>query len=169
MGKFENNNSSNFLNLSVNTVLDKLKELKIILPQPPNAVGAYLPALKVNDLVYTSGVLPFGVGGVIDFTQQIDSSTIEEGQGAAMCAFRNALSILREYLGELDNIKRIVRVCAYINSQPGFCQQSLIINPVSEALISIWGENGKHVRTAIGVNELPLGSSVELEMIVQVK
>lgn len=151
------------------SINQKLQDLGIVLPKPPSPVGSYLPAIQVDSLVFTSGVLPFNESGGLDFTEQIDSSTIEEGQQAALCALKNALSILNKQLGNLDNIERIVRLAGFINSQPGFCEQSAIMNPVSDLLVKLWGEKGKHVRTSIGVSELPLGSSVELELIVQVK
>jgi enamine deaminase RidA (YjgF/YER057c/UK114 family) len=153
----------------VTSIKDKLKELNISLPQPPKPVGSYLPALQVGFLVFTSGALPFNENGTLDYTEQIDSSKIEVGQQAALCALRNALSVLDQYAGGLDNIERIVRVAGFINSQPGFCEQSAVMNSVSDLLVQLWGEKGKHVRTSIGVNELPLGASIEVELIVQVK
>lgn len=153
----------------MSAIIEKLKELHITLPKPPKAAGAYVPVVTVSSLAFTSGVLPFGEDGSLEYTQQIDSSNIENGQAAALCALKNALSLLNENLGGLDNIERIVRMVVYVNSQAGFCQQPLVANPVSELLVKIWGEKGKHVRTAIGVSELPFGASVELELLVQIQ
>ncbi|MDJ0626013.1 MAG: RidA family protein [Candidatus Caenarcaniphilales bacterium] len=152
------------------TVIEnKLKELNIVLPEAPKPVGSYETTIQVGLLVFTSGILPVNSEGEVKFTQQIDSSTVEDGQRALLCALKNALSILKQKFQTLDNIERIVRLAGYINSQPGFCQQSDVINPASKLLIALWGDKGKHVRTTIGVSELPLGASVEIELIVQVK
>jgi enamine deaminase RidA (YjgF/YER057c/UK114 family) len=153
----------------VTSIQNKLQELQISLPKPPKVVGSYVPTVQVGNLVFTSGVLPFGESGNIEYTQQIDSGFIEEGQAAALLAIKNALSILNEYAGGLDNIERIVRLGAFINSQPGFCDQPKVVNPASDLLVKLWGEKGKHVRTAVGVSELPFGASIEIELIVQVK
>lgn len=155
--------------MTVSSISEKLQELNIVLPKPPKAVGSSIPALQVGFLVFTSGVLPFGENGAIEYTEQIDSSSIEEGQQATLCALKNGLSILQENLNGLDNVERIIKLVAYVNSQPGFCQQPAVVNPASELLVKLWGEKGKHVRTAIGVSELPLGASVEIELIVQAK
>ncbi|MDX1919521.1 MAG: RidA family protein [Candidatus Caenarcaniphilales bacterium] len=154
----------------MSTINEKLKVLNLNLPSLPKPAGLYLPALQVGLLVFTSGILPYGKDGSIAYTQQIDNSSIDDGREATHCALLNALAVLKDTLGgDLDNIERIVKLTGYVNSQTGFCQQPQVINAASEILINIWGEKGKHVRTAIGVNELPFGSSVELELIVQVK
>lgn len=148
----------------------KLNELNLSLPSAPRSAGLYLPALQTGLLVFTSGILPYAKDGSIAYTQQIDNSTIEEGRNATKCALLNALAVIKDTLdNNLDNVDRIIKLTGYVNSQTGFCQQPQIINAASEILIGIWGEKGKHVRTAIGVSELPFGASVELELIVQVK
>ncbi len=160
----------NFLFINtVSLIQEKLKSLNIKLPPAQKVVGFYLPVLIVDNLIYTSGTLPFDEDGKLYFTQQIDFNNIEEGQLAAVCAVKNALAQLEDHLGSLDRIERIIRLAGYINSQTGFSQQSLIMNAASELLINIWGEKGQHVRTAIGVNELPLDSSIEIELIAKLK
>lgn len=153
----------------MSVIEQKLKDLNIVLPEAPAPVGLYKPTIQVGFLVFTSGILPMDSNGNLEYTQQIDPSAIKEGQDAALCALKNALSILKRDYKELDNIERIVRLAGYINSQPGFCEQAEIMNPASKLLNDLWGERGQHVRTAIGVNELPLGASVEIELMVQVK
>jgi len=155
---------------SESPIQNRLTELKLSLPKPPKAAGLYLPTIQVNGLLYTSGVLPFGQGGELEYTMQIGDSNIAEGQMAAKCSLLNALTLIDQALSKgLDSVERIIKLTGYVNSSTGFCRQPEIINAASQTLIDIWGEKGKHVRTAIGVSELPLGASVEIELIIQVK
>jgi len=151
------------------SVFDRIKELGFTLPDPPKAVASYIPALRVGDLIYTSGVLPM-VNGELAYTKEIGGflNSVSYGYDAAKLCVLNALSIINDLSG-LENLERIVKLTGYVHSAPGFTDQPKVINGASDTLIAIFGEEGRHVRSAIGVNELPLGASVELELIVKVK
>ena len=147
----------------------KLKELGIEIPQVPKPVAAYVPAVRVDDYVYTSGQLPF-VNGEMQYKGKVGGEVTEEQgyQAARICAV-NCLSAIRGIVGSLDNIERIVKVTGFVNSAPGFTKQPGVINGASELLGEIFGEAGRHARSAVGVAELPMGASCEVEMIVKVK
>ena len=145
-----------------------LKERGYQLPALAEAMGLYVPAVKVNDLVFTAGLLP-EIGDDLKFAGKLGKDlTIEQGQRAAELCALNALSIIKEVIGDLDKIKRIVRVVGYINSAPGFTDQPKVLNGASKLLIDIFGERGKHARLALGIAELPINAALEMEMIVQV-
>ena len=151
------------------SVIEKIKELGYELPEVPKPIAAYIPAMQVNNLIYTSGVLPM-LNGKVKYSKEIGGflNSINYGYDAAKLCTLNALSIINDIAG-LDNIARIIRVTGYVLSAGNFADQPKVINGASDLLVEIFGENGKHVRSAVGVNSLPLGSSVELEMIVQLK
>lgn len=94
--------------------------------------------------------------------------TIEEGREAARISIINCLAILKGYLGDLDRIKQVVKLLGFVASAPGFDQQPYVMNGASEFLIELFGDKGRHARSAIGVNELPFGTPVEIEMIVEI-
>jgi len=150
-------------------VEDKIKELGYILPETPKPLAAYIPAIKTGDYVYTSGQVPFAEGelkyaGKIGF-----DLSIEEGQKAAELCALNALSAIKSVIGDLNKIEQIIKVTVFVNSADAFTDQPKVANGASEFLGKIFGEAGKHVRSAVGVNELPVDSAVEIEMIVKVK
>lgn len=151
------------------SVINKIKELGYELPVAPKPVAAYISATQTGNLVFTSGVLPMKEGKLL-YTNKIESSpnSIEHGVEAAKLCTLNALSIINDFVG-IDNIEKVVKLTGFVKSENGFTGQPVVINGASELLVEIFGESGKHVRSAIGVNELPLGAAVELEMIVQVK
>ena len=148
---------------------EKINELGYELPEVPSPLAAYIPALQTGKLVLTSGQVPIA-GGQIIYAGKVGSDINEEDarQAAELCAL-NALSAVKGVIGSLDKIERIIKLTVYVNSADGFTSQPKVANGASEFLVKIFGENGKHVRSAVGVNELPLNSAVELEMIVQVK
>lgn len=147
----------------------KLKELGITLPDPLKPVANYIPIIKVQDLLLTSGMLPFKEGKLA-FTGKMGekNNTIENGYEASRLAALNSLSLLKESLGSLSKIKKVIKVTGYVNSSNGFTDQPKVVNGASDILVSIFGENGKHVRSAIGVAELPLNALVEIEFIYQI-
>jgi len=147
----------------------KLIEMGIRLPQVPKPVAAYVPAVLVEKVIYTSGQIPF-VDGELIYKGKVGSE-LSESQGyeaAKICAI-NCLSAVKELAGGLDNIDRIVKVTGFVNSAPGFVGQPKVINGASELLGEIFGEAGRHARAAVGVSELPLDAAVEVEMIVKIK
>lgn len=150
-------------------VEEKLKELGIDIPEAPKPAGSYLPAVVCGNLVYVSGQLPL-VNGQLKYTGKVGKDLDEQaGADAARICAINALGVLKSELGSLERIERIVRVGGFVNSADGFTLQPKIINGASDLLAEIFGENGKHARAAVGVNELPLNAAVEVEMLVLLK
>ena len=148
--------------------MDKLKENNIILPVPPNPAGSYIPVVLTGNLAFVSGQIPIKDGN-LKFTGKVqDEQSIETAQDAAKLCIINALAHLNAHLGTLDNITKIVRISGFVNSNPSFIEQPKIINAASDLLFEIFGEAGKHSRIAVGVSSLPLNSTVEIDMIVEV-
>ena len=147
----------------------RLRELGIELPAAPRPVAAYVPAVRAGDLVYTSGQIPLREGRVEYAGRVGEDLSVEQGAAAARLCCLNALAVLRAELGDLDRITRVVRVVGYVRSAPGFTEQPRVVNGASELLLDVFGEAGRHARSAVGVSELPLGSAVELELVVQVR
>ena len=148
--------------------MDKLKENNIILPVPPNPAGSYIPVVLTGNLAFVSGQIPIKDGN-LKFTGKVpDEQSIETAQDAAKLCIINALAHLNAHLGTLDNITKIVRISGFVNSNPSFIEHPKIINAASDLLFEIFGESGKHSRIAVGVSSLPLNSTVEIDMIVEV-
>ncbi|MEJ2615688.1 MAG: RidA family protein [Ignavibacteriaceae bacterium] len=148
---------------------EKIKKLGFNLPETPKPVAAYIPAVKINNLVFTAGQIP-SVSGELLYKGKIDQDlNIEQGQRAAEICLLNGLAAIKGITGDLDKIERIVKVTAFVNSTDGFVDQPKVANGASELLIKIFDEKGKHVRSAVGVNELPLNAAVEVEIICEVK
>ncbi len=148
----------------------KIKELGLTLPPAPKPVASYIPTLIVSDLLYTSGTLPIKDGKVAYLGKVGEgTNTIEIGYEASKLAVLNSLSAVKETIGSLSKIKRLVKVTGFVNSAKGFTDQPKVINGASDLLVQIFGEEkGKHVRSAIGVAELPLNALVEIEFIYQI-
>ena len=147
----------------------KLKELGLALPQVIKPLASYIPATIVSNLLITSGTLPFRDGKIV-FLGKAGSSenTIEVGYEASKLAALNSLSVVKDILGNLSKVKKVVKLTGYVNSSSGFTDQPKIINGASDLLVSVFGEAGRHARTAIGVSELPLNALVEIEFIYEV-
>lgn len=147
---------------------DRLKQLGITLPPPPQPVASYVPAVQVGNLLFMSGTGPLREGKPAFRGRVGETLTLEEGMEAARLTMLNLLSTLRHTLGSLDRVERIVKLLGFVNSAPDFTQQPQVINGASELLLQIFGERGQHARSAIGTSALPFGIPVEIEMIVQV-
>ena len=147
---------------------EKLRELGVTLPAPPKPVANYVPAVRVGDLLFLSGVLPSRDGQLIVTGKLGESLTVEQGMEAARVAVLNGLSIIRSQAGSLDRVKQIVKMVGYIASAPGFTDQPQVLNGASDLLVSVFGEAGRHARVAVGAAELPREAPVEIELIVQV-
>ncbi len=147
----------------------RLKEMGIVLPEPPKPAAVYVPAMTVGNLVFTSGN-DCRIDGEFMYTGKLGNElTVEQGQEAARQTIINLLAVLKSHLGDLDRIEKIVKVLGFVNSAPGFVHQPYVINGASEFLEEVFQENGKHARSAIGTNELPFNIPVEIEMIVEIK
>ena len=147
----------------------KVKEMGLTIPEVAKPVAAYVPAIKVGDYVYTSGQIPF-VQGTLAYAGKIGKDLpLEQGYEAAKVCALNCLAAVKSVIGSLDNIEQIVKVVGFVNSAPGFVDQPKVINGASELVGNIFGKQGEHSRSAVGVPELPINAAVEVEMIVKVK
>ena len=148
---------------------DRLAELGLELPPVAAPVAAYVPALRVGDLIYSSGQLP-SVAGKLVATGKVGAEvSAETGAACARTAVLNALAAVSEPAGGVDEIERIVRVVIFVASALDFTGQPQVGNGASEVLGDIFGDAGRHVRSAVGVAVLPLDAPVEVELVVQVR
>jgi len=149
-------------------VEDKLTELGFNVPEAPKPLASYIPVTKVGNLVFTAGQIPIQ-NGALTYAGKIGKDIgLDDGIKAAQICTINCLSVIKSEIGNLDNIKRIIKVTVFVNSADGFTDQPKVANGASDLLVSVFGENGKHVRSAVGVNELPINCAVEIEMVVEV-
>lgn len=147
----------------------KLTELSITLPPAPKPVATYIPAVRAGDLLFLSGTGPFKDGQIAFAGKLGRDLTVEQGYDAARLTLLNALAMVRQELGTLDRVVRIVRLTGHVASAEGFTQQPAVINGASDLLVRIFGEAGRHTRLALGAAELPLNMCIELELILQVR
>lgn len=147
---------------------ERLAELGLTLPAVPAPAGVYVPAVRVGDVVYTAGQLPF-VGGELPITGLVGADvSIEDAAAAARAAAVNAVAAAADAVGGVDAIGRIVKAVVFVASAPGFVDQPLVANGASEVLGAMFGPAGVHARSAVGVAVLPKNSPVEVELIVQI-
>ena len=146
---------------------DRLAELGLAIPEVAAPVAAYVPAVVSGHLVYTSGQLPF-VSGALPDTGKVGASVSPERakELAAICVL-NGLAAARTVIGSLDRVTRIVKVVGFVASDPSFTGQPGVINGASELLGEIFGDAGRHSRSAVGVAVLPLDSPVEVEFVIE--
>ncbi len=150
-------------------IAEKLEEMGIELPPVPPLAGLYVPVKQVGNLLYVSGQGPT-VNGKPIITGKLGTLSIEDGQMAARHCLLNALSNLRNYLGDLDRIKSVVKILGFVASDIGFGQQPKVVNGCSELLAELLGrEDGIATRSAIGVNQLPDDIPVEIEFIFEME
>ncbi len=150
-------------------VENRIEELGFELPEAPKPLAAYIPALVVDKLVFTAGQLPIEKGKLNIVGKLGAEVSDEKGRMAAEICALNCLSVIKSVIDDLDRIEKVVKLTVFVNSATGFIGQPKIANGASELIGKIFGDKGKHVRSAVGVNELPLNSPVEIEMIVKVK
>lgn len=147
----------------------KLKEMGIELPAPVAPLAAYIPAVQVGNMVYTSGQIPM-IAGKLQFTGKVGKDvSVDEAYAAAKTCAINCLSAVKGVIGDLDKIDKIFKVTGFVNSAAGFNAQPKVINGASEFLGEVFGDNGKHARSAVGVSDLPIDAPVEVEIIVKLK
>ena len=150
-------------------ITKKLKELNIILPKPPDPVGAYVAFKKIGNLLYISGQLPINVDGKIIKGKVGKDLTLEDGQKASkLCAINILAQAQKAMNGDLNKIKNCIKITGFVNSTDNFIDQPKIINPASETISAVFGENGKHTRAAVSTNSLPLGAAVEIDAIFEI-
>lgn len=146
---------------------DRLSELEIALPVPAAPIGSYIPAVRSGRLIFTSGQLPLRDGKLL-FTGKVPSDvTLEKAAEASGIAILNALGAAAQLAGRIDDIDRVIRVCVFVNSSPGFFEQPTVANGASDLLVKIFGDKGRHARSAVGVTELPKNAAVEVELVVE--
>ena len=147
----------------------KIKELGITLPPPPKPGGNYVPGVKVGNLLFLSGHGPSRVEGQPSVRGKVGRElSTEDGYKIARDVGINLLGTAHALLGSLDKVKRIVKVLGMVNSAEGFGDQPKVINGFSDLMVEVFGENGRHARSAVGMAELPSGIPVEIEMILEV-
>lgn len=146
----------------------RLSELGIALPPAPAGVGAYAPWVRTGNLVITSGQLPWR-DGKLAYTGKLGAEvSIEQGFEAARICAINAIAQLKSAVGDLDRISQIVRLEGFVHSAPGFHEHPKVLNGASELFLAVFGERGKHARTALGINEMPLNAAVQIAVIAEV-
>ena len=147
----------------------RIKELGIDLPAPPTPVANYVPAVRTGNLVFLSGHGPRKPDGA-NITGRLGAGmSIDDGYNAARTVGIGLLASLKAEIGTLDRVTRIVKLLAMVNSAPGFGDQPKVANGVSDLLVDVFGDRGKHARSAVGMVNLPGGIPVEVEMIVEVQ
>ena len=147
----------------------RLEELGIELPATPAPAGAYVPATRAGDLVFTAGQLPLEAGELTLRGKVGDTVSVEEARDAARLCAMNALAAASTQTGGVAGISRIVKVTGFVASAPGFNEQPQVINGASEFLGEIFGDAGMHARSAVGVAELPMDAPVEVEIVVETR
>ena len=147
----------------------RIEELGITLPlsSPPKAM--YIPVCRTGNLLFVAGQIPSVNGEILHPGHVGEEITLEEGQEAARACIINMVSAIRGEIGDLDKVVRFVKLQAFVSSKTGFTQQHIVVNAASQLLYDIFGEPGRHARTAVGVNQLPMDAPVEIEAIVEVR
>ena len=146
----------------------KIEELGISLPEmsPPKAL--YIPVKQLGNALFVSGQVPFE-NGELKYSGKVGGErTLEEAQEAAKLCIVNLLAAVKAYLGDLDKVKDVVKLQAFVSSSPDFTEQHLVVNAASQLLFEVLGECGRHARTAVAVPVLPMDATVEIEAILEI-
>ena len=150
------------------SIVEKLQSLGLQLPEVPTPVAAYVNCVRSGDLLFLSGGLP--IEGERKVLGKVPSQvSVEEAYEGARMIVLNRLAVVRQEIGSLDLVRRIVALNGFVNSDPDFTGHPAVVNGASELLVELFGERGKHSRTALGAAALPLGVAVEINMIVEVE
>lgn len=148
---------------------ETLAKLGLTLPTVAKPVAAYVPTVRTGNLVYVAGQLPFVEGKLPKTGRLGETVTVEEAQAFARTCVLNGLAAIKAEVGSLSKVRRVVRVGAFVASTNDFTQQPQVANGASELLLQVFGDAGRHARAAVGVNVLPLGAPVEVELLVEVE
>ena len=148
---------------------DKLAALGFEIGDAPKASGLYTPVVVDGDTAYASGMVPFEQG-TLKYAGKVPSevSVEEAGKAAALCA-ANLLRVFIRDVGPLDKIERLIKVTGFVNSDASFTEQHVVMNGASQLFIDVLGDAGKHARSAVGMVNLPIGATVEVEIIAKLK
>ena len=147
----------------------KLAELGLTLPTPPAAAGSYVPTVRTGNLLYCAGTICLLDGKMTHTGQVGKEQTVETGRKAAEICALNTLANIKAAVGSLDQVARIVMLNGFVNAVDGFADSPAVINGASDLLVKIFGDAGKHARAAVATNGLPRGTTVEVQMIVELK
>lgn len=150
------------------SILDRIESLGLSLPEVPAPIAAYVNCVRTGNLLFLSGGLPIDAERKIIGKVPTDLS-IDEAYEGSRIVILNRLAVIRAEIGSLDKIKRIVALNGFVNSEPDFYGHPQVINGASALLVEIFGEKGKHARTALGATALPLNVAVEINLIVEVE
>lgn len=148
---------------------EKLHELGLNLPDPPAPVAAYVPCVRTGQLVFVSGQLPFAGKSLLATGPVPSVIPVDQAQAAAEQCVLNGLAVLRREIGSLENVKQIVRVGVFVQSDDQFRDHSNVANGASTLLEKLFGEAGRHARVSIGMNALPMNASVEVEFLFEIR
>ncbi|MDO4187631.1 MAG: RidA family protein [Lachnospiraceae bacterium] len=147
---------------------NRIKELGIDLPEAAAPAAMYVPVKQTGNLLFVSGQIPVKAG-VMQYTGKVgEDRTLEEAQAAARLCAINIISAVKAHVGDLDKVSSIVKITAFVASKTGFDKQHLVANGASELLFDVFGEAGRHTRSAVAVNQLPLDATVEVEAIIEI-
>ena len=148
---------------------EKLKELGLDLPAPPPAAGSYVPTVRTGNLLYCAGTISARDGRMTHTGQVGREQTVQSGYESAKICALNTLANIKAAAGSLDRVARIVFVGGYVNAVSGFAESPAVINGASDLLVAVFGEAGRHARAAVAVAGLPKNSTVEVQVVVELK
>ena len=148
----------------------KIHQMLLKLPLLPKPKGNYLPLIQIQKWLYLSGQLPLEDNSLKTFRGKVGREVpVDIAQRAAKQCTLNALALAKNHLGSLEKIKRVIKLTGFVAAMPGFQEQAAVLNGASDFLVELFGDAGKHVRSAIGVTDLPMGACVEIEYVFEVK
>lgn len=143
---------------------ERLEELGLTLPPPRKAAGNYVSCVRTGNLIFTAGQ------GTDEYRGRLgEDVTVEVGYEAAKQCMLNLLTVIKQEVGELSKVKRVVKILGFVNSASDFTEQPKVMNGASDLLVQVFGERGKHGRSAVGMAQLPNNNSVEVEMVLEVE
>ena len=147
----------------------KLTELGLTLPHPPSAAGSYVPTVRTGNLLFCAGTIAVFNGQQTHIGQVGKEQTVETAKKAAEICALNTIANIKAAIGSLDNVARIVMVNGFVNAVDNFSESPAVINGASDLFMKVFGEAGKHARAAVATNGLPRGTTVEVQVVVEVK
>ncbi len=150
------------------TIEQRLIDHDIELPEAATPVANYVPAVQSGSMLYISGQVPLWNGQRRHIGKLGADTSVEDGQAAARLCALNVVAQAKAALGDLDRVTRVVKLVGFVNSAPDFTDQPAVINGASDLMVEVFGDKGRHARSAVGVAALPLGVAVEVEAILEV-
>ncbi len=150
------------------TIDEKLSELGITLPEAAAPAAMYVPVRQAGNILFVSGQIPVSGGKPVYTGKAGGERSLEEAKSAARLCAINILAAVKNHLGSLDKVRNVLKLQIFVNSAAGFAQQHLVANGASELIAEVFGDAGRHARTAVGVPELPMDVTVEVEAMIEV-